>query len=185
MMIWIWLWWGDDDSVDPCSEFWVLGHGTVRLSHFQSFLWWYWYDDVIVLWTIWTRVVKILLKFGSWGKFPGKKGSWTVRLSHFSKFLTDDMIWWCDMMIVIWRYDMMMSYRWSVDLCKKYFRILDLGANFLEKRVHEQEDLIIFQSFLLMIWYDDVIWWYDMTIWYVVVSDPCSENILRFWVNWV
>ena len=148
------------------KDFWISGFGanflgkkgswTVRLSHFSKFftddmIWWFgwyvmmWYDDVIwrcdmMMWydDSVDPCRKNILNFGSWGKFPGKKGSWTVRLSHFSKFLTDDLIWWCDMMIwydhMIWWGDMMIV----LNRVGKIFWILDLGANFQEKRVHEQ-----------------------------------------------
>ena len=174
MMIWyddvIWrcdmmMWY--DDSVDPCIKnilnfgSWAKfpgkkGSWTVRVSHFSKFLtddmiWWcdmmiwydamdmmMWYDDSV------DSCRKNILNFGSWGKFPGKKGSWTVRLSHFSKFFTDDMIWWCDMMIwyndMIWWCDVMIV----LTRVGKIFWIFGLGANFQEKRVHEQWDIVIF-----------------------------------------
>ena len=111
-------------------------------------------------------VCENIFEFWVLGQISRKKGSWTVRLSHFSKFFTDDMIWWCDMMIwyddMIWWCDMMIVLTRVV----KIFWILGVGANFQENKGSWTVDLVIFQSFLLMIWYDDVIWWYDMTIWY-------------------
>ena len=79
------------------------------------------------------------------------------------------MMWYDDM---IWRYDMMMWYDDNVDPCRK--NILNFGSwgKFPGKRVHEQWDLVIFQSVISGC--DMMIWWYDDSV------DPCSKNILNF-----
>ena len=188
------------------KKFWILGLGanfpgkkgwwTLRLSHFSKFLLWKFqkfdlkkfdmYGYTLYLVTVfrvivWTRVLKNILNFGSWGKFPGKKGSWTVRLSHFSKFFTDDMIWfWYDDMI--WRYDMMMWYDDSVDPCSK--NILNFGSwgKFPGKKGSWTVRLSHFSKFFTddMIWCD-VIWWLqtcDMMIDMIVLT----RVVKIFWI---